>query len=344
MNQIWGADWWEAGQAVGTLAAVVLSLLLAFWEGFRARRSESLREKEREERSVEDRRTVASLVSAWVEVEYEPASTGTHFLAKSRVIVANESNEPVFNVHVLVGVGQPPVQVGPLAVPAPIAVLPPRRQRSWDVSLGLLAHTNGTGNVLGEPVARINFSDVRDVRWRRDFQGWLSNAETPESSFLNIDPEEGEKQLGVLDNMFNPMTVVLMFLEMIREENTPGKLEELRAVLARGVPYWESLTEPEVDSIRQQLAGYGLAAHCWYRGSQVAYVRLVRDDDARQPVESAGFIELRAPLFITLVFYAGEGWRIFSYGGSVTHPDWIHFPEGTISDDPRVPPQGRPKR
>lgn len=49
---------------------------------------------------------------------------------------------------------------------------------------------------------------------------------------------------------------------------------------------------------------------------------------------AAGYIEVRAQI-MTLVFYSGLGWRVFSVGSGATEPDWIEFPPGMKTDDPR---------
>jgi hypothetical protein len=205
MLDVWGADWWDAWQAFGTVGAVAIAMLLALYEGVRARRAEKALTSEREQRLQSDRFATAALVSAWVETQYEPAADGTHYLRRGTLYLANESNEPVFNVHVVVGVGQPVVQIGPLAVPAPLPVV-----------------------------------------------------------------------------------------------------SELRA-------------------LGHELANYGMAAHAWYPAPQVAYVRLVHEGDQDNVPSVAGYVEVRAQI-ITLVFYAGAGWRVFSAGAGATEPDWIEFP------------------
>lgn len=100
---------------------------------------------------------VASLVSAWVEVGYQQHPSGNHYMWRSTVTVANESNEPVFDVH----------------------VLPPRRQRSWDISSGSSAFDDGQSGIREEPAARIEFQDARHIQWHRDFRRSVARVVRP---------------------------------------------------------------------------------------------------------------------------------------------------------------------
>lgn len=332
MPDVWEAKWWDAWQAFGTVGAVAIALMLALYEGVRARRAEKALASEREQRLRSDRFATAALVSAWVETRYEPSADGTYYLRRGTVHLANESNEPVFNVHVVVGVGQPVVQIGPLAVPSPIPVLPPRRHRSWDISLGLLAYGGGL-HIPTDPVAKIYYSDAQGIRWNRDFDGRLGEQiEGQQEAQPNED--EGFRQLGDPSNTFNPIWTALAFLNLIRREEPPATASELAPLLAEHAPGWRALDVSKIQALGQSLANYGMAAHVWYPAPQVAYVRLVHEGDQENAPTVAGYVEVRAQI-ITLVFYAGIGWRVFSVGAGATEPDWIMFPSGAITDDPR---------
>lgn len=331
MPDVWEAKWWDAWQAFGTVGAVTIAILLALFEGVRARRAESALASERKQRLQSDRLATAALVSAWVETKYVPAPGGRYYLRRGTLHVSNESNEPVFNVHVVVGVGQPIVQIGPLAVSAPIPVLPPRRHRSWDISLGLLGYGGGL-QVPSEPVAKIYFSDVKEVRWTRDFEGRLS-----EQTAAKQEPkpnDDGARQLGDPANTFNPLWTALAFLQIVSRQDPPPTAAELQPLLAEHAPGWSALDDSGIQALGRELADFGMAAHAWYPAPQVAYVRLVHEEDQANVPAAAGFVEVRAKI-ITLVFYAGIGWRIFSAGAGAIEPDWIEFPPGAIADDPR---------
>lgn len=332
MPDVWEAKWWDAWQAFGTVGAVAIALLLALYEGVRARRAERALASEREQRLKSDRFATAALVSAWIETQYEPSRDGTHYLRRGTLHLANESNEPVFDVHVVVGVGQPVVQLGPLAVPTPIPVLPPRRHRSWDISLGLLAFGGGL-QIPSDPVAKIYFSDAQQVRWKRDFEGRLGELDVGQPEQRPTE-DEGVEQLGHPSNSFNPIWTAMAFLNLIRRDDPPATASELAPYLAEKASGWDTLDDSGVRVLGEDLADYGMAAHAWYPAPQVAYVRLVHEGGQNIVTSAAGYIEVRAQI-MTLVFYSGLGWRVFSVGSGATEPDWIEFPPGTITDDPR---------
>ncbi|WP_140416338.1 hypothetical protein [Arthrobacter globiformis] len=330
MPDFWGAKWWDAWQAFGTVGATAIALLLALLGGVRAKMAEAALAREREERAKADRLATASLVSAWVESGYEASDDGTHYLRRGSVNVANESNEPVFDVHVVVGIGRPAVQIGPLAVPTPIPVLPPRRHRNWDISLGLLGHGGGL-DLPSDPVAKIYFTDSRGVRWERNFEGKL--VEPAEGNHEPAAEEEALKQLGDPTNSFNPIWMAVEFLNLLRREDPPVTAAEISPMLAEKAAGWSDMNDEALRNLGQELEDYGMATHVWYAAPQVAYVRLVEGGMPTGP-QTAGYQEVQVRI-ITLVFYAGRGWRIFSVGGGATQPDWIEFPEGAIDDNYR---------
>jgi hypothetical protein len=331
--QLWGAQWWDAVQAIGTLAAVVVALGLAGWEGFRLRaaRRELAEVKAAEATRLEEQQ--ASLVSAWIESDFVPSEDGSHYTHEATVHVANEGNEPVYSVHVVIGAGVPVTQLGPLSVPVPIPVLPPRRSRSWNISLPLLATSSAVGLIPGELVARIDFSDIRGERWHRNFEGVLGRGADEPGQLFTEDTETGESQLGDLSNAFNPMQVAGAFWAAAISDDPPP-VDEIRVTLASTASAWADLDEASWAEMRSSISGYGLAAHVYYPAPRVAYVRLVHEDDQSKEVAESGFVEVRAQV-ITLVFLAGQGWRIFSVGGGATRPDWIGFPQGSLTRDVR---------
>lgn len=309
MPDVWEAKWWDAWQAFGTVGAVAIALVLALYEGVRARRAEKALASEREQRLKSERFATAALVSAWVETQYEPSPDGTHYLRRGTLHLANESNEPVFDVRVDVGVGQPVVQIGPLAVPTPIPVLPPRRHRSWDISLGLLAFGGGL-QIPSDPVAKIYFSDAHQVRWKRDFEGRLRELVVGQQEQRPTE-DEGVQQLGHPSNSFNPIWTAMGFLNLIRRDGPPATASELAPYLAENASGWNALDDSAIQALGDELAEYGMAAHAWYPAPQVAYVRLVQEEDQDLGPSAAGYVEVRARV-MTLVFYSGLGWRVFS--------------------------------
>lgn len=329
---VWGATWWDAAQAVGTLTAVLVALALAGVESVRAARATRSQREMEARLSQDSRRAVASLVSSWVEARYEPSRDGNNYTQRGTLFVANESNEPVFDVHVSVGVGSPVVQLGPLAAPVPLPVLPPRRTRQWDISSGLLAYGPIQGQYPSHPTARIDFTDARGVRWHRDFEGTLSDDASKPTPLFNRASEVGDAQVGDLENPFHPMAVALTFMSCLYESEEEFPTEQLRFFLDENANGWKNLDSEMRQSLRDGLADYGVAAHVWYPAPRVAYVRLVHDDDADIETSVAGYVQIRGQ-YLTLRYVPEIGWRVFSVG--ITSPDWIEFPEGNLSTDLR---------
>ena len=123
-------DFWTS---VGTVGAVVVALLVALTQATVAIVI-SIR------RNLLARRKVASLVSAWLEHVYLPSEEGTYYRRSVTLRVANESDEPVFNVEVTCGIETEDgvIRVGPLAAPRVIPILPPKREFVYDVTMGML--------------------------------------------------------------------------------------------------------------------------------------------------------------------------------------------------------------
>ncbi|MDZ5077851.1 hypothetical protein [Nesterenkonia sp. HG001] len=333
MPELWGADWWEAAQAVGTVGATAVAVVLALAAGIQARRTEKQRVKDQESNAKAEKRSSATLVSAWIETELHPSSDGTHYVRKALIHVANESNAPVFDVHVVVGVSRPLIQVGPLAVPVPIPTLPPARHRSWDISLGIAAYGGGL-QLPSEPIARLEFSDADGHRWVRDFDGALQLKSVEDEA--SAPEEKGDPRQVEASNGLNPVWTVVQFVSLITREDPPVKLSELAPLLAENASGWNELDDASVQSWGDELGDFGVGAYVSYPAPQVAYVRLLHEGDRANNVGAGGSAEVRVQ-YVTLVFYPGEGWRVFSLGGGVTHPDRIEFPPGSISDDPWEP-------
>jgi len=329
----WGeAKWWDAWQAFGTVGATIVAVVLGYRGSVQGRKAQAALKMERSERAKAERLAAASLVSAWVESEYIALDDGRRYRRQDILYAANESNEPVFDVHVLVGAGNPRVQVGPLAAPESIPVLPARSKRSWDISLGLLAHL-GPYQFPAAPVASVDFVDSRDVRWSRDFDGRLKEI-TSEQLPVQLTKEEGERQLGD-KNFFNPIWTAMTFLSVLRDKDMPVTMAALTPLFALHAPGLTDMSDLEWRGVAQELEGYGTGTHVWYPAPHVAYVRLI---PAQSGVYSVYVGEqVRGVWFLTLVFYAGTGWHIFAVGGSVAAPDWILFPPGGISENARGP-------
>lgn len=313
---LWGADWWDAFTALGTVSAVVTAILISLFDSWRNRKAL------RREREKSQERT-ATLVSAWVETEYSPADNGTRYDKRTLLKVANESDEPVYNVFVDVALQEPFRQVGPLAVPTPIPTLAPRTLREWDVSPGLLPHEVSAGGYsFREPVARIIFSDPRKQRWQRDYSGVLEKfvSETSKSS-SQLD-SENDLQIGETSAL-NPLFVAMVFIASLQEEDGPN-FKILRETLDPLAPGWKKMSEAEWTEFAAEMPQYAMPSHVWYRTPRVAYVRLISEAERLQ-TEATG--EAHYPMeILTLVFRGALGWTVFSFGP--TSPEWIRFTAG----------------
>lgn len=328
-HMLWGAPWWDALSAIGTVLAVVAALGLAWAEGSRAKRAELALGQERSAAATAARRATASLVAAWAENSYVPSADGSHYQRFVRVHLSNASAEPVFDVHLVLGAEVPPVQLGPLSVPTPIPVLAAGHERSWDVTAGFLARSEPYGLVPTDPVARVWFTDANGVRWLRDFDGTLADTEGPAAGQLfETDADEGARQIGDIESPWNPLNVALLFFHIVTgEAPTASLIQPLVAPTARA---WSSIGDAELASIGGTFREFGLASHVWYPTPRVAYVRLVREDaQSTAAPAKAGFVGLPMQI-MTLVFLADVGWRVFSVGPAATAPDWIEFPKGEL--------------
>lgn len=327
---IWGAEWWEAFAAIGTVGAVVVSLLLAWGQRARANRAEKALDSERKETAASFRRGIASLVTASVEEKFVPAADGRHYVRTVTAHLSNESPEPVFDIHMVFGVNQPPVNVGPLAVPVPVVVMPARQRRSWDVTTGFLAHSGGVGAIPIEPTASLSFSDSLGQRWRRNFEGILTLEEVVAKKEITARLEEEDiAQLGAPDSYFNPILVATAFSELLMTSVNPKDFRDIIASTASGWADPDGIAEVQTD-----LKQYVLASHVWYPAPRIAYVRLIHADDVARLRQSSGYQEVRM-MILTLVWLVDKGWRVFSAGPAATEPDWIQFPRNDLLRDIR---------
>ncbi len=325
---IWGATWWEAASALGTVGAVVVALLLAAGEGARARRAERALAKERAEQRSDAEERQAGMVSAWVEIQATPSEDGSHYERKATVHVANESDRPVYNANVCIGVQNALdrwTPVGPLAVPLPLPVLASRSRQTWDITIPLLACSMETGNVMGGPTAAIAFTDSSGERWTRDFDLALTRqSKAGEAALFAIDPEYGEEQMGQIENPFNPVTTVLLFLNALGRDGGPD-WDLISALLDPGAEGWNKMSDDEWVEAAKHWSQLGIAAHVHYPAPRIAYVKTLTDEAADQRRDGPGYVEVPMTLF-TLRFVRGAGWQVFSIGAP-TPAHMIEFPE-----------------
>lgn len=334
--KIFGANWWDAAVAAGTIGAVIVALLLAIVERRRARRAE--RELSDERRSVEVQREMdlAAMVSAWIEIQPEPSPDGKHYVRRATVHVANESDRPAYNGNVCIGLRQTVhewTRVGPLSVPLPLPVLAPHSRQSWDITLPLLAVSSSQATINGHPTAAISFTDPSGQRWTRDFDLRLRRHNgNGDATLYDINPERGHEQIGELLNPMNPITVVIAYIQAMSDERNSLSWisDELLDPEASG---WKNIDEATWQAMREKSKSLGVAAHVHYPAPRVAYVKALTDEAANRRVESPGYVEVPVTVF-TLRFIRKRGWRIFSIG-SPCAVDMIEFPEGDLHLDPR---------
>lgn len=327
--RVLGATWWDALTAFGTVLAVLVALGLALYEAQRARRAEQELEGDRRERENLARIAVASLVTGVIESSYNASEDGTHYLRQSDLVLSNASTEPVFNVHLVVGKGEPPAPVGPLSAPYLIPVLPAQSTRSWDVSTGVLATANLYATIGVYPTVEVFFTDARGVRWHRHFDGDLTEAKVEKGPIFGNGPE-GERQMGDLANLFNPLVTALSFLsEMTGTEKPTAR--QIAPYLAPNAKGWTGLTDNDLAMKAERLRTQNLAAHVWYPARQVAWMRLL-PDAVVQGSYDAGKTETVEVDIMTLVFLPNIGWRVFSVGAGL-EPERLPFPEGSLTAD-----------
>lgn len=333
---LYGAPWWEAATALGTVGAVAVALLLAWSESRRARRAEEALTDERASQLERLEEAPSSMVSAWVEIEPTPSSQGTYYERRATVHVANESDRPVYNANVCIGVQNEPgrwTPVGPLAVPLPLPVLASRSRQSWDITLPLLACSIEAGNFMSGPTAAIAFTDPSGDRWTRNFDLALTRqSQEGEAALFAIDPEHSEEQMGQIENFFNPVTAVLLFLNALRREEGPD-WQLARTLLDPAAKGWSEMTEEQWAEAAERWSQLGIAAHVHYPAPRIAYVKTLTDEAADQRIEGPGYVEVPMTLF-TLRFVRGSGWMVFSVGVP-TPADKIEFPEKDLHLDPR---------
>jgi hypothetical protein len=296
---------WDALAGVGTVAAT----FVAVWLAYRAYR-------ESRRASVLARGAIARLVSAWVTEDFVPVG---EFSYQRLVVVhvANESNEPVFDAHVSVVVGQNPFPLGPLSAPASIAVLPQRRERSFDISMPMRAHDD-TWN----PRVELSFTDANGTRWLRDAEGALTEMTGVDSRWE--DAPHDERQLGS-NSLENPMFVARGFMAALTDADsidTPSLL----LTLAPEATGWAKTNWAET---REKFEKLHFTSMVDYPAPYVARVKLSSDASlvGKSVVGERMSLDVE---FLTLTFAPGRGWRVWGHGQSVV-PDRIMFPPGTFT-------------
>ncbi|MDO4761286.1 MAG: hypothetical protein Q4A31_05155 [Corynebacterium sp.] len=310
---IYDYNFWSA---VGTVGAVIVALGIAAAQGL----ANSRRQKKERELA---RLRVATLVNSWVDLSYFPNETGEYYRRKVELHLANESDEPVFNVEVRCGIKSPQgyVRVGPLSAPNVIPVLPPKREFVFDITSGFMAFglfAHETFNLL---VSSVYFQDHAGVSWEREFGNELRKNPKRDTLASEENDPLREIQIGDLRSPLNPQSVVLYFIKKAEDpEVSNAEFQKELVSHARG---WGNLDEDGIIDLRKTLVSSNLAAQVWYPAPKIAYVRLLLES----PEEPGDYpVEI-----LTLVWRNSSGWNLFSIG--VIHPWEIHFSENELNLD-----------
>lgn len=304
--------------AVGTIGAVVVALLLALAQAVVAIVLSVKRRRLA-------RRKVASLVSAWVEHAYTPSSNGDYYRRTVSLHLANESDEPVFKVEILCGIvtEDGTIQLGPLAAPRVIPVLPPKREFVYDVTMGMLGFGEYAHDTFRGLVAGVGFRDHEGRLWERDFDGSLQIVTTPRAAVV-AEANDGlaVAQVGPVGSPYNPLTCVLAFTSIASD--TEVNDEQFHQCLADEAGGWGKTSAEEVVSLRDTLRTANLAAHVWYPTPRIAYVRLLDElPDGLGPHRAH---------VLTLVWRNHRGWTLFGVGPYL--PWMIPYATGELNVDP----------
>lgn len=295
-------DWdlWVVLTAIGTVGATIV----ATWLAARARTTE--------------RGAIARVVAAWITDDYTPRTDISAYQRTVRVHLANESNEPVYDIDVCVFLGPPYFPVGPLAAPAQLSTIPPRRELVFDISIPLLAFEE-----TWSPRVEMSFTDPWQKRWWRGIDGELSKIPRRPGRWVRGKPELAELQLGS-ETVNNPMFIALLFLNSL--DNEEFDLEDTKLLLAPEAEGWEDV---EWDSFRDGLQGYRPTSMVDYPAPQIARVKLSGDPQYEGMRVEGEPIVLEKSAFMTLTFVADRGWRVFGVGGAV-RSEQILFPPGAL--------------
>lgn len=308
-------DLWTA---VGTVGAVVVALIVALGQTAVAIVL-SVR------RRALARRKVASLVSAWLEHSYSSSAGGDYYQRSVCLRVANESDEPVFNVEVTCGIetGDGTIRLGPLAAPRVIPVLPPKREFVYDVTMGMLGFGEFAHDSFRALVAEVGFRDHEDARWSREFTGKLNKVNrSSHSKLVEATDDFTFAQAGPVENPYNPLGIVFVFTGAANDDSVND--EQFRGLLVTQASGWEEMSEEDLVDVRKILRTANLALHVWYPTPRIAYVRLLSDGDASSSAPSA--------TILTLVWRNESGWRFFGVGPYL--PWNIGFGLGELETDP----------
>lgn len=300
---------WDALSGIGTVGATVVAVWLA---------GRSLRQ---------ERGSVARLVSAWVTVEFQVNDDRRTYSRVTTLHVGNESNEPVFEAFVNVIVAAERISLGSLSAPRPIAVLPPRSVREYDISGAMAAQLD-----VDNPRAELAFTAPNGTKWLRTAEGDLADASKQSTSWQPM-PAATPAQMGREDPT-NPTMLVLAFLSAVRDaadaEDDGRPADPAMSPVGAVASFAEGWAEVDWASIGRELRPYAPTNFVDYRTGHVSYVKLVGDPALQGfGVRGPDPILVKNVLIVTLVKEGDLGWRVFGVGAPV-QPEEIQFPEGAL--------------
>lgn len=298
-----GGDVWSALTAVGTVGATTVAVILSVQSW------------------VREKNSTARLVTAWISDSYLPRNDGDSYIRTVKLHIANEANEPVFDGTPNVQLPEAGASLGPLSVPSPLSVIPPRRELVFDISIPLLAHPNSW-----RPVVTLSFTDPHGKRWKRQSNGDLSNITKRKSRWSTSNQSFNQAELGDISTL-NPMMCAIGFLNALRNpQRTDDSMQPFLAPLATG---WTSLNW---DDLNNELENYQPTSMVSYPAPRIARIKLSGDTALEgKTVEGDGVgLQLENYLFLTLTLDPKNGWGVFGVGGTV-QPNQIFF-DGSLND------------
>ena len=303
---------------IGTVGAVVVALAIALTQAGVAIVLSILQRRQA-------RRKVGSLVSAWVEHEYAPSSSGEYYQRTVFLHLASESDEPVFRVELLCGIQteKGPIQLGPLSAPPVIPVLPAKREFTYDIAMGLLGFGDFAHDSFRGLVARVAFRDRKDKLWQRGFDGKLEKVRKPNPAIITEASDDlAFATAGPLDNLYNPRAAVFAFADVAANEDVSDL--EFGQPLSTQAPGWAKSPLALIKEFRTMLCELNVATHVWYPTPRIAYVRMFTE-------QAGGKIPQEMDI-ITLVWRGGLGWTLFGVGPYL--PWMIPFSPGELDSNP----------
>lgn len=313
-----GPDVYEMWTAIGTVGAVVVALVVALTQ---AAVVIVLGVKRR----YLARRKVASLVSAWVEHSYGPNSSGEYYRRTVSLHLANESDEPVFRVEVLCGIETEhgTIQLGPLAAPRIIPVLPPKREFTYDITMGMLGFGDFAHDSFRGLVAKIGFRDHEGTRWERGFDGALKRVKRPRPAVVSEAADElAFAQAGPVDSPYNPLGIVFLFTNIASDDKVDDAM--FHQLLADQASGWAKTPPDTIAEVRKMLRMSNLATHVWYPTPRIAYARMLESLTDGELAEETHIL--------TLVWRNRKGWTLFGVGPYL--PWMVPFAPGELDVDP----------